>query len=144
MTTIHRHAIVPYAPARMFALVDDVKAYPGFLPWCVSASEINRDEDRVEASIELAKGAVRKRFTTRNRLQKHKMIEMRLVEGPFRRLEGFWRFDSLKDGEACKISLDLDYEFSSRLMSMAIGPLFNSVANSLVDAFVRQAKVKYG
>lgn len=144
MTTINRHALVPYSPAQMFKLVDDIKSYPEFLPWCAAAREISRNEDEVKASIELAKGTVRKSFTTLNRLQKNKMIEMRLVEGPFRHLEGFWRFDPLDDGQACKVSLDMDFEFSSKLVSMAIGPVFMAVTNSLVDAFVKRAGEIYG
>ncbi len=144
MTHIHRHAIVPYSPAQMFALVDDVRAYPEFLPWCGSARELHRDEDEVEAAVEIAKGSVRKTFTTRNRLQKDKMIEMRLVSGPFKHLEGFWRFEPLGEGQACKVSLDLDFEFANRLLSMAIGPVFNAIANSLVDAFVKRARAVYG
>ncbi|HHJ12508.1 MAG TPA: type II toxin-antitoxin system RatA family toxin [Chromatiales bacterium] len=144
MTHIHRHAIVPYSPAQMFALVDDVRAYPEFLPWCGSARELHRDEDEGEAAVEIAKGSVRKTFTTRNRLQKDKMIEMRLVSGPFKHLEGFWRFEPLGEGQACKVSLDLDFEFANRLLSMAIGPVFNAIANSLVDAFVKRARAVYG
>ena len=143
MTTIHREALVPYSSAQMFRLVDDIPEYSQFLPWCASSKELMRDADQVEASIEIAKGAVRKTFATRNRLQKNKMIEMRLLEGPFRHLEGFWRFDSLQDGKACKISLDMDFEFSSRLVSLALGPVFNSITNSLVDAFVDRAKTVY-
>ncbi len=144
MTHIHRHAIVPYSPAQMFALVDDVPSYPEFLPWCGAARELHRDEDEVEASVEIAKGSLRKTFTTRNRLQKDKMIEMRLVSGPFKHLEGFWRFDALGDGQACKVSLDLDFEFANRLLSMAVGPVFHAIANSLVDAFVQRARDVYG
>lgn len=144
MTTIHREAIVPYTPAQMFALVDNISAYSQFLPWCASATELMRDADQVEACVELAKGAVHKTFTTRNRIQKNKMIEMRLLEGPFRHLEGFWRFDSLRNGEACKVSLDMDFEFSNRLVSLAVGPVFTSITNSLVDAFVDRAKTVYG
>lgn len=143
MTTIHREALVPYSPAQMFRLVDDIPEYSRFLPWCASSKELMRDADQVEASIEIAKGAIRKTFTTRNRLQKNKMIEMRLLEGPFRHLEGFWQFDSLQDGKACKISLDMDFEFSNRLVSLALGPVFNSITNSLVDAFVDRAKTVY-
>jgi len=127
----------------MFRLVDDIPEYSRFLPWCASSKELMRDADQVEASIEIAKGAVHKTFVTRNRLQKNKMIEMRLLEGPFRHLEGFWRFDSLQDGKACKISLDMDFEFSNRLISLALGPVFNSITNSLVDAFVDRAKTVY-
>jgi len=144
LTQIHRHALTPYSPARMFELVDNVEAYPEFLPWCASSRELSRTDDEVRASIELARGSLRKSFTTLNRLQKDKMIEMRLVEGPFRHLEGFWRFESLKDGQACKISLDLEFDFSSKLLALTIGPVFNSIANSLVDAFVKRARQCYG
>ena len=143
VTTIHRSALVPHSPEQMFALVDDIERYPEFLPWCRSAREISRDEDEVVASLDLAKGSVHKTFTTRNRLQPGKMIEMRLVDGPFRHLEGFWRFDRLQ-GDACRISLDLEFEFSSKLVGLAIAPVFNPVANSLVDAFVQRANRLYG
>lgn len=144
MTTINRHALVPYTTSQMFELVNDFKSYPEFLPWCATSEELSRDEDEVKARIELAKGSIRKSFTTLNRIQKNKMIEMRLVEGPFKHLEGFWRFDSLKDGQACKVSLDMDFEFSNKLVSLAIGPIFIAVTNSLVDAFVKRAGEVYG
>ena len=144
MPAIHRHAIVPYTPEQMFRLVDDVERYPEFLPWCAAAKEISREGDVVTGRVELAKGGIHKAFTTRNKLTPPERIEMSLVEGPFRHLHGFWCFDPLKGGEACKVMLELDYEFSSRLVSMAIGPVFNTVANSLVDAFVARAKKIYG
>ncbi|MFP4080971.1 MAG: type II toxin-antitoxin system RatA family toxin, partial [Ectothiorhodospira sp.] len=103
----------------------------------------SRSGDEVTARVELAKGAVRKSFTTRNRLQRHKMIEMRLVDGPFRQLEGFWRFDPLEDGRT-QVGLDLDFEFSSRLVSTVVGPVFHQIANSLVDAFSKRAREVYG
>ena len=143
MPTINRSALVPYQPEQMFALVDNVRGYPEFLPWCKSAREISRNEDEVVASIELARGSVKKSFTTRNRLQPGKMIEMKLVDGPFRHLQGFWRFDQLQEN-ACKVSLDLDYEFSSKIIALAIGPVFNQVANTLVDAFIERAREVHG
>jgi ribosome-associated toxin RatA of RatAB toxin-antitoxin module len=143
MPTINRSALVPYTPEQMFALVDDVQGYPDFLPWCKSSHVISRDEDEVVASLELAKGSVKKSFTTRNRLQVGKMIEMRLVDGPFKHLQGFWRFDGLKEN-ACKVSLDLEYEFSSKIVAMAVGPVFNQVANTLVDAFIERAREVHG
>ena len=144
MPNINRSAIVPYTPEQMFALVDDINAYSEFLPWCQQSREHERSADVVRASIELAKGKVKKAFTTQNRLHKGKMIEMKLVDGPFRQLEGFWRFHPLKDGQACKVELDLAFEFSNRIIAMAIGPVFTSVANSLVDAFVERASNLYG
>lgn len=146
MPVINRHALVPYSAAEMFALVDDVESYPQFLPWCKSATVWSRNDDEVRASVELAKGAIQKSFTTLNRLQHNKMIEMRLVEGPFHHLEGFWRFDSLAEREvsACKVTLDLEYEFSNTLLAMTVGPVFNQVANKLVDAFCQRAEAVYG
>ncbi|MCO6413468.1 MAG: type II toxin-antitoxin system RatA family toxin [Thiogranum sp.] len=143
MTTINKSALVPYSPAQMFDLVDNIDAYPEFLPWCRSTRVISRDEDLVRATIELSKGGVDKAFTTANRNQKNKMIEIRLVDGPFKRLDGFWRFDPLGD-EGCKISLDLEFEFSSRMLGMVVGPVFSQIANSLVDAFQKRAKDVYG
>jgi len=139
MPIINRSALVPHTTEEMFQLVDDVDRYVEFLPWCTESRVLERSEDEVVATILLSKGSLNKAFTTRNLLQKHKMIEMRLVDGPFKHLQGFWRFDSLND-HACKVSLDLDYEFSSKLVALAIGPVFNQIANTLVDAFVVRAK----
>ena len=141
---ISRNALVPYSVEEMYALVDDIESYAEFLPWCKSTEVISRDENEVKASIEIARGALNKSFTTLNRLQANKMIEMRLVKGPFKRLEGFWRFDALKDNSASKISLDLDFEFESKLVAFAAGPVFNQIANSMVDAFCKRAVEVYG
>lgn len=143
MTSICKSALVPYSPAEMFALVDDIEAYPTFLPWCSEARVIERNQDEVRATIALSKGGVDKAFTTCNRNQKNKMIEMRLVEGPFKHLEGFWRFDALGD-DGCKVSLDLEFEFASRMLGMVVGPVFSQVANSLVDSFQKRAVDVYG
>ncbi|HFD91828.1 MAG TPA: type II toxin-antitoxin system RatA family toxin [Gammaproteobacteria bacterium] len=143
MAVVSKSALVPYTAAEMYALVDDVTHYPDFLPWCRSAKEWDRTEDEVYASIELAKGAIRKAFTTHNRLQKDKMIEMRLVEGPFHCLEGFWRFQPLGE-DACKVSLDLEYEFSNSLLKMTLGPVFGQITNTLVDAFCQRAREIHG
>ncbi len=143
MTVISRSALIPYGVDKMYALVDDIPSYPAFLPWCRAAHEISRGEDEVQASLELSRGGIQKTFTTRNRLQKNKMIEMRLVEGPFKHLEGFWRFDPL-DENACKVSLDIEFEFSNRLLSMTFGPVFAQITNSLIDAFTKRAHELYG
>ncbi len=143
MAVVHRHKVVPYGAAEMFALVNDVEAYPEFLPWCRSAKIIKNKGDEVCATIELAVGAVHKRFSTCNRVQKNKMIEVRLVEGPFRHLEGFWRFEPLGE-RACKVVLDMEFEFASRLLSAALGPIFHQIVNALVDAFCRRAEEVYG
>jgi ribosome-associated toxin RatA of RatAB toxin-antitoxin module len=143
MPTVNRTALVPYSAEQMYALVDDIEGYPAFLPWCRSARELSRNEDEVRATIELHRGPVQRTFTTCNRLQKNKMIEMRLVEGPFHHLEGFWRFTEL-DQNATQVALDLEYEFSSTLLKLAIGPVFSQITNTLVDAFCERATELYG
>lgn len=144
MTTLNRSALVPYTSAEMFALVDDIESYPQFLPWCRSAKVLSRDEDEVYATIELARGALHKSFTTHNRLQKNKIIEMRLVEGPFHHLEGFWRFDPIGDSEGCRVSLAMEFEFSNRLIGLALGPIFSEIVSTLVDSFCQHAHECYG
>lgn len=143
MTTIHRHALTPHSAQQMFALVDDIEAYPEFLQWCQSAIVRERGRDEVTASLVLRKGSIHKEFTTHNRLMPGKMIEMKLVEGPFHHLEGFWRFEPLRE-DACKISFDLDFEFKNRMVGLLTAPLFSQVANSLVDVFCNRADKIYG
>ena len=144
MTLISRNALVPYTAEEMYQLVDEIESYASFLPWCKSTQVISRDQNEVKASIEISRGALNKSFTTLNRMQKNKIIEMRLVEGPFKHLEGFWRFDALKDASASKISLDLEFEFESKLIAFAVGPVFNQIANTMVDAFCKRAVEVYG
>ncbi len=134
---------MPYAAARMFELVNDIESYPQFLPWCRSTTVHSRSEDEVRATIEMAKGGLQKSFTTINRLQRNKMVEVRLLQGPFRRLDGFWLFDSLRE-DASKITLDLEFEIAGTIASRLMGPVFNEIANSLVDAFCGRAKDLYG
>ena len=143
MPNISKSALVSYSASEMFALVDDVTAYSDFLPWCGGSEEISRNEDEVKASVVISHSGLNKTFTTLNRLQNNKMIEMELVNGPFKHLHGFWRFDVLSEN-ACKISLDLEYEFSSKLLGLAIGPVFNQIANSMVDSFCKRAEAVYG
>ncbi len=144
MPLISRNALVPYTVEEMYQLVDDIESYPQFLPWCRSTEVITRNDQEVKASIEIAKGALNKSFTTLNRMQPNKVIEVRLVKGPFKRLEGFWRFDALKDSQACKISFDLDFEFESKLIALAAGSIFSQIANTMVDAFTKRAVEVYG
>jgi ribosome-associated toxin RatA of RatAB toxin-antitoxin module len=141
--SVDRSALVPYTPQEMFELVSDVDSYPRFLPWCQGARILSRDVDEVRALIEFAVAGVTRSFTTRNRHQVNKMIEMHLVDGPFSRLDGFWRFDPLGE-EGSKIALFLEYDFSSRVLGMVVGPIFGQIANTLVDAFQQRAVVIYG
>lgn len=143
MPNINRTALVNYSTEQMFQLVDDIAAYPEFLPWCGGAEEHNRNEQQVEASVVIQKGSINKSFTTQNRLTKPNLIEMTLIDGPFKKLHGEWHFEALS-AEACKITFTMDFEFSNRLVGMAVGPVFNQVANTFVDSFVERAKAIYG
>ena len=126
----------------MYELVADVDAYPEFLPWCGSASVRAISANEVEASIEIVRGRIRKTFTTRNAMRRFESIQMRLVRGPFRELEGQWQFQAL-GSLGCKVSLEMHFEFSNALTKMLIGPAFSEIANSLVDAFCRRAATVY-
>ncbi len=143
MTVINRHALVPYTAVQMFALVDDIESYPDFLPWCTATRIISRNQDEVQAAISLSKSGISKEFTTCNRIQPNKMIEIRLLEGPFKQLQGYWRFDQLGE-DGCKISLHMEFEFASKMMSMTLGPVFSQIASSLVGAFEKRAVEVYG
>ncbi len=143
METVDRSALLPYTTEEMYSLVSDIESYPGFLPWCNDALILSQDEDELYASIEFSVGGLIRSFTTRNRLQVNKMIEMRLVDGPFSRLQGCWQFEPLGD-EGSKISLYLEYDFSSRMLGMVVGPVFNQIANTLVDSFQKRAVEVYG
>ena len=143
MTTVNRNALVLYSAEEMYSLVNNVEAYPRFLPWCREARILFRDVDEIRASMHFSKHGIDTSFTTRNRLQKNKMIEMRLIKGPFHHLQGFWRFEPMGE-TASKVSLDLEFELSSTLLSIAIGPVFTQIANALVDAFVKRAREVYG
>jgi ribosome-associated toxin RatA of RatAB toxin-antitoxin module len=143
VTKIHKSALVTYDAARMFALVDDIDTYQSFLPWCRSSAVLTRQAELVEARIEIAYGTFNKSFTTRNRHVVDHSIEMQLVEGPFRHLRGFWSFIPLGE-DGSKVSLDLEFEFSSTLMGLTAGPVFSHIANSMVDAFTQRAKQVYG
>jgi ribosome-associated toxin RatA of RatAB toxin-antitoxin module len=141
MTIVKKSRIVPYSCKQMFDLVDQVELYAEFLPYCEQSVVHHRDEDEVQATLVITAAGMSKTFTTSNRHQQNKMIEIRLVDGPFRHLEGFWRFDEVAEG--CQISFDLEFEFAGRMMSMLLGPMFEQVTEKMVDAFCSRAEVLY-
>ena len=143
MATVHREALVSHTAPRMFGLVQDVAAYPEFLPWCESTKIFSQDDVQMRASISLAHSGIRKTFTTQNRYQTDKIIEIKLIDGPFSHLEGFWQFKPLGD-EGCKVIFDLEFEFSNRLIKMALGSIFNQIASTMVESFCRRADEVYG
>lgn len=146
MKSISRTALVRYKAEQMFALVDDIASYPEFLPWCSGARVLAQEDDCIEAEIEISKAGMRKTFVTRNRRQQGKMIEIRLIRGPFNYLQGVWLFTPLGvlSEQGCKVSLDLQFEFSGAILSATVGPIFQQIGNSLVDSFCQRAEVIYG
>ncbi len=142
MTVIQRVREVSFSCEQMFQLVNNVDDYRYFLPYCSGSETLHRSEDEVIASLTIAAAGFSKSFTTRNLLQQNKMIEIRLVEGPFQQLEGFWRFDKTDDN-GCKISFDLSFEMSGRLLSMMLGPVFEQVTQKMIDSFCDRAKELY-
>jgi len=142
VTDILRSAQVPYTPAQMYQLVNDVATYPQFLPWCHHVDILDQKEGELTARVTLSLGKLHQSFTTRNRMYPHESIEMELVEGPFQHLMGIWTFEPLDSG--CRVSLDMRFEFKSKLARMAMGGPFHKVVNSLVDAFIQRARSVYG
>ncbi|HAY41151.1 MAG TPA: ubiquinone-binding protein [Gammaproteobacteria bacterium] len=143
MHNISKSAIVPYSCKEMYQLVNQVDRYPEFLDWCTSTSILNQTEDQVTASVKINKSAFNQSFTTINKLTPNKRIDMQLKDGPFSHLSGYWKFTKLNNS-ACKIELQLQFDFSSKLVDVAISPIFSSIANSQLDAFVKRAKYVYG
>lgn len=143
MGRVRKSALVPFSAARMYALVNDVESYPKFLPWCAGSKLLSRTDDELRGRIEVRRAGIHQAFSTRNRLVENQRIEISLEEGPFRKLEGDWVFTALGE-EACKVELTLEFEFAGRLISAAFGPVFNHVASTLVDAFVKRAKGLFG
>lgn len=143
MRVVKASALVPFSAGEMFALVDDIEAYPEFLPWCSNASVHVRKPDLVEASLELQRGNISKSFRTRNALDKDASIELSLLDGPFRHFSGAWKFHSLGD-EGCKVQLNLDFEFDSFMTDVLFGRFFEDTCSALVGAFTERAEAIYG
>jgi ribosome-associated toxin RatA of RatAB toxin-antitoxin module len=143
MHTLKRNAIVPYTQHQMFALVNGIEDYPRFLPWCSSSEIISRTPDEVVATLNIHWKGIHKHFTTRNKLKPYHEIKIELVNGPLQHLDGIWHFYAL-DEHACKIALDLEFEFTGRFIDKLFQPIFQHIANTLVDAFCKRAAELYG
>lgn len=146
MKTVHRSVLIWYSAEEMFRLVTDVAQYPKFLPWCDRASVLEQDDKGMRAEIGIAFGGIRQSFTTRNDHVAGRKVAMRLVDGPFSNLDGQWAFNPVGDAgqRACKVELDLNYGFKNAALAAVVGPVFDRIAGSLVDAFVKRAEQVYG
>lgn len=135
---VEKSQLVPYSAEQMFEMVDDVESYKLFLPWCKASEVLNIDGNDMFARIGIQKGGINESFSTVNNRKKGHYIRLKLVEGPFSSLSGEWRFFALDD-HACKVSLRLEYEYSSGLIKRVFGMVFNHAANTMVKAFVKRA-----
>jgi ribosome-associated toxin RatA of RatAB toxin-antitoxin module len=146
MKTVHKSVLIWYSAEEMFALVTDVARYPEFLPWCDRASVVESHEQGMKAEIGIAFGGIRQTFTTRNEHVPGREVRIHLIDGPFSRLEGDWKFIPLGDDKqrACKVELALQYGFDNTALAALVGPVFDKIAGNLVDAFVKRAEQVYG
>jgi len=142
MAIIEKSVLVPHSAERMFNLVDRVEEYPQFLPWCGGSSVSELDGNAVHATVYIDYHGLKQQFTTENVRTPPHQIDITLRDGPFRQLDGNWRFIPLNES-ACKIEFRLHYEFSSKLMEKLVGPVFNYIADSFVDAFIQRAEKVY-
>jgi ribosome-associated toxin RatA of RatAB toxin-antitoxin module len=140
---VSRSVLVTYSPEQMFGLVDAVERYPEFLPWCGGVNLLHRDTQVTRATIQINFHGLKQSFTTENAKRAPAEMRIQLIDGPFRKLEGGWRFTSLA-GQGCKVELELSYEYSSRVLEKLVGPVFNRIAATLVEAFVKRAAQVYG
>jgi len=143
MPTISRSALVMHSVDQMYDLINDITLYPEFLPDCNDSKIIAQDSDTVTAALLVSKGGLSKWFTTKNTLISNERIHLALVDGPFKKLEGYWSFIPLSE-DSCKVSLELEYEFSNKVVSFAFGKVFSHFSNSLVKVFTQRAKQVYG
>lgn len=143
MTKVHKTAIVPYSVEQMYVLVNDIETYPQFLPWCKATQILSQNGQHLTASIAMGIAGLEKSFTTNNVLEPNHSIEMELPDGPFSHLHGFWKFQPLGQ-EGCKISFDMQFEITNKVLKVSLGPVFSKIVNSLVDAFVKRANELYG
>lgn len=143
MTRIHKQASVRYSREQMFALVNDIESYPEFLPWCTASRILARDHDALTASVSIAVGRIRQTYTTANIMRQDESIHMSLVQGPFKELDGCWRFRDDGRGGCC-VSLDMRFQFKNRLIKHTLGRVFQRIIDSLVSAFIERARAIYG
>src|SRR5512137_263467 len=143
MSSFRKQVTIPYTAEQMFDLVNDINAYSTFIPLCTS-SEVHEEQDhKLRATIKIAKGKIGFDFTTVNTMEKGRSIAMNLENGPFKALKGVWRFTP-SGSHDCMISLHFDFEFSNKLLGVALGPLFKQLCDSMVESFRKQAAVRYG
>jgi ribosome-associated toxin RatA of RatAB toxin-antitoxin module len=146
MKTVQKSVLIWYSAEQMFALVTQVDQYPQFLPWCDRAAILEQHDDGMTAEVGISFAGIHQKFTTRNTHVPGRQLSMHLIKGPFSQLQGDWTFTPVGDGNqpACRVELALRYGFSSMALAAVVGPVFDRIAGSLVDAFVKRAEQVYG
>jgi ribosome-associated toxin RatA of RatAB toxin-antitoxin module len=146
MKTVTKSVLIWYSPAEMYRLVTDVDQYSKFLPWCDKARVVSSDETGMLAEITISLAGIRQTFTTRNQHVPDRQVSIRLVNGPFSRLDGEWNFVPVGAGteRACRVELTLNYGFDNALLGKLVGPVFDKIADNMVEAFIKRAKQVYG
>ena len=146
MKTVIKSVLIWYSPHEMYVLVTDVDQYPKFLPWCDRARVVSAEEDGMTAEIGISFSGIRQTFTTRNSHAQDRQVAIKLVSGPFSRLDGEWNFLPIGDGtqRACRVELTLNYGFDNNALARIVGPVFDKIASSMVEAFVKRAERIYG
>lgn len=146
MKTVSKSVLIWYSPEEMFSLVTGVEQYPQFLPWCDQARVLENADNSMLAEVGIALSGLRQTFVTRNTHEPGRRVQMHLVKGPFSRLDGDWHFHPVGDGSqrACRVQLQLNYGFDSAALAALVGPVFDRIAGTMVDAFVKRAEMVYG
>jgi ribosome-associated toxin RatA of RatAB toxin-antitoxin module len=152
MKQVRKSVLLWYSPREIYQLVTDIERYPEFLPWCERVEILGRDEQMVTARLHLAYAGLRHAFTTRNVLVPDQSVHIGLIDGPFSLLDGLWRFLQLPlaspsgggADSACKIEFEMRYAFSNAVLEAAISPVFDRIANTFVDSFVKRAEQVHG
>ncbi|HSI38342.1 MAG TPA: type II toxin-antitoxin system RatA family toxin [Methylotenera sp.] len=142
MAKVKKTVLINHSASRMYALVDDVKSYPQFLAWCGGVDLIQQDEATTVARLHIAYHGLHQNFTTENNKTYPNLMDINLIDGPFKHLEGVWRFIELNE-QACRIEFELNYEFANSFLEKIIAPVFSHIANTFVDGFVARADVVY-
>lgn len=143
MNNISRSALVGYSAGQIYALVEDIESYPRFLPWCRASRVMGREGDVTTAELSVGLKGINQSFTTRNLNRPGTSIELELLSGPFRQFRANWRFHELGPA-ASKIEYSMSYELAGGVLGRVVGPLFEHIANSMVEAFIQRAEAVYG
>ena len=146
MKTVNKSVLIWYTAAEMFALVTDVASYPKFLPWCDAAEVLDNTPHGMTAKVGLSVAGIKQSFTTQNTHEQDTQVSLKLVDGPFSKLDGTWNFTPIGNGgeRACKVIFSLNYDFDNAALAALVGPVFDKIAGNLVEAFVKRATHIYG